>query len=175
MDDNLNNMDLTNNTLRDDNNAMNATIIHQEIVCDEWERSVNEMKQEIENKNKSLGLMESINKEEKNISEKMVRNKDNKINSLNRKLKNKRTQLQIKNQFINNHIKLVLQKDNGPTSVIPRVPQCEDFQLTESASIQTENSNIPEEQYSVEMPVSNVDCMKQLMNSFKVVPETDSD
>ena len=47
MDDNFDNMDFANNTLRDEHNAMNATIIHQEVVCEEWERSVNELKQEI--------------------------------------------------------------------------------------------------------------------------------
>ena len=123
----------------------------------------------------SVKLLENVNKREKDKREKIVRNKNNRINSLNRKLKYKRTQLQIKNRLINKHIKLVLQKDNSPTSVIPRVPQCEDFQLTDSSSIQTENSNIPEEQFNIEMPVSNVDCMKELMNSFKIVPETDSE
>ena len=123
----------------------------------------------------SVKLLENVNKREKDKREKIVRNKNNRINSLNRKLKYKRTQLQIKNRLINKHIKLVLQKDNSPTSVISRVPQCEDFQLTDSSSIQTENSNIPEEQFNIEMPVSNVDCMKELMNSFKIVPETDSE
>ena len=69
----------------------------------------------------------------------------------------------------------MLQKYKGPTSGIPSVPQCEDFQLTESASTQTESINIPKEQSNIEFSVSNVGHLQQLMNSFKVIPETDSD
>ena len=105
----------------------------------------------------------------------MVKKKDNQINSLKRKLESKKNQLQTKNRFIYGHVRLGLEKYKDPTRGIPSVPHCEAFQLTESASTQTESINIPKEQSNIEFSVSNVGHFQDLLNSFKVIPETDSD
>ena len=44
MDDNFDILDFANNTLRDEHNALNATIIRQEVVCEDWEHSVDILK-----------------------------------------------------------------------------------------------------------------------------------
>ena len=175
MDNKLDNMGMMNNTLQDDNETVNATILHQNIVCDGWKRSINEMKQEIKNRDESLLLMEEICEEEKDKNEKLVKKKDYQINSLKRKLESKKNQLQTKNRFIYGHVRLGLEKYKDPTRGIPSVPHCEAFQLTESASTQTESINIPKEQSNIEFSVSNVGHFQDLLNSFKVIPETDSD
>ena len=175
MDNKLDNMGMMNNTLQDDNETVNATILHQNIVCDGWKRSINEMKQEIKKRDESLLQMEEICEEEKDKNEKLVKKKDYQINSLKRKLESKKNQLQTKNRFIYGHVRLGLEKYKDPTRGIPSVPHCEAFQLTESASTQTESINIPKEQSNIEFSVSNVGHFQNLMNSFKVIPETDSD